>query len=593
MAALDTLSIGILLGALLVLAGIMSSLVAMRFGAPLLLVFLIVGMLAGEEGPGGIKFDDVRSTYVVGSIALALILFDGGLRTRFATFRSVLAPAVTLATAGVMLTAALTAPVARYVLGMSWTEALLVGAVVASTDAAAVFFLIHARGLRLPQKVSATLEVESGSNDPFAVLLTILLVEFLAVGDRSWQHVLAVLGEQALLGTAIGILGGRAIVAVLNRLELAQGLHAPFVTTGALVIFGLASAVHASGFLAVYLAGLVVGNRPTRARNTVVVFLDAVTWLAQIVMFVLLGLLVWPQRLVESIWPALAVAAALMFVARPAAVFLCLAPFGFPWRERAFISWVGLRGAVGIFLASIPLLVDLPKAHLYFDIAFVVVLTSLLIQGWTIAWAARRLHVALPRHDPLPRRVELDLPGQLEQEIVGYPVAANSPYLRRGLLPAWARPTLVVRNERILSPAEADPIRAGDYLYLLAPPEKAQALDRFFVDMPPPAAPDPLLLGDFFVSGDVTLGELAEIYGLSIAPAAAEISLADHFADEVKRRPKQGDIVPLGPIALLAHRITDGRVTSVGLRLPEDDEQPATLAGRLKKIANDLWARFG
>src|SRR5262245_10773595 len=178
MAALDALSIGILLGALLVLAGIMSSLVAMRFGAPLLLVFLIVGMLAGEEGVGGIKFDDVRSTYVVGSIALALILFDGGLRTRFATFRSVLAPSVTLATLGVLLTAALTAPVARYALGMSWTEALLVGAVVASTDAAAVFFLVHARGLRLPAKVSSTLEVESGSNDPFAVLLTVLLVEF-------------------------------------------------------------------------------------------------------------------------------------------------------------------------------------------------------------------------------------------------------------------------------------------------------------------------------------------------------------------------------------------------------------------------------
>src|SRR5258707_6879857 len=321
MTALDAISIGILLGALLVLAGIMSSLVALRFGAPLLLVFLIVGMLAGEAGPGGIMFDDVRTTYVVGSIALALILFDGGLRTRFLTFRSVLGPAMTLATVGVLLTAALTAPTAHYLLGLNWTEALLVGAVVASTDAAAVFFLLHARGLRLRPRVGATLEVESGSNDPFAVLLTILLVEFLSVGDRSWQHVAAVLAEQAIIGTIIGVLGGRAIVFVLNRLGLAQGLHAPFVTTSALVIFGLASVVHASGFLAVYLAGLVVGNRPTRAHNTVVVFLDAVTWLAQIVMFVLLGLLVWPQRLIVSILTALAVAAMLMLVARPVAAF--------------------------------------------------------------------------------------------------------------------------------------------------------------------------------------------------------------------------------------------------------------------------------
>jgi len=593
MAALDAISIGILFGALLVLAGIMSSLVAMRFGAPLLLVFLIVGMLAGEGGPVGIQFDDVRTTYVVGSIALALILFDGGLRTRFATFRSVLAPAVTLATVGVLLTAALTAPVAKFLLGMSWTEALLVGAVIASTDAAAVFFLIHARGLRLRPRVGATLEVESGSNDPFAVLLTIILVEFLTVGDRSWQHVLAMLAEQAALGTVIGTLGGRAIVVVLNRLALAQGLHAPFVTTSALVIFALASVLHASGFLAVYLAGLVVGNRPTRAHNTVVVFLDAVTWLAQIVMFVLLGLLVWPMRLIDSIFPALAVAVVLMFIARPAAVFACLAPFRFAWREKAFISWVGLRGAVGIFLASIPLLIGLPNAHLYFDIAFVVVLTSLLVQGWTIAAAARQLHIALPRHDRLPRRVELDLPGQLEQEIVGYPVAANSPYLKRGLLPSWARPTLVVREQKILSPQESQPVRPGDYVYVLAPPEKAQALDRFFVDMPPPAAPDPRLLGDFFVSGDVTLRALADIYGLSIAPEAAEITLSDYFAEEIKRRPKQGDVVPLGPIALVAHRVTDGRLASVGLRLAHEDEPPATLAAKIKKAARDLWSLLG
>ena len=593
MASLDAVSIGIFLGALLVLAGIMSSLVALRFGAPLLLMFLLVGMLAGEGGPGGIIFDDVRTTYVVGSIALALILFDGGLRTRFAHFRNVLAPAATLATLGVAVTAVVTAPVAKYLLDLSWTEALLVGAVVASTDAAAVFFLLHARGLRLRPRVAATLEVESGGNDPFAVLMTILLVEYLTIGDGSWQHVLAVFAQQAVLGTIIGLLGARAIVFVLNRLALAQGLHAPFVTTSALVIFGLASSVHASGFLAVYLAGLAVGNRPTRAHNTVVVFLDAATWLAQIVMFVLLGLLVWPARLMQSIWPALAIAATLMLVARPLSVFLCLAPFRFSVREKTFISWVGLRGAVGMFLASIPLLVGLPNAYLYFDIAFVVVLSSLLIQGWTIAWAARALRIAFARQDPLPRRVDLDLPGQLEQEIVGYPVEANSSYLKRGLLPSWARPTLVVREEKILSPSEAHPVREGDYVYLLAPPEKAQALDRFFVNMPPPRVPDPRLLGDFFVSGDVTLGALAEIYGLTIAAADAETSLAYHIPHELKRRPKQGDVVTLGPIVLVAHRVTDGRVISVGLRLPQEDEQPAaTFATKLKKAAAGLWARL-
>src|SRR3954454_15148774 len=204
MASLDAISIGILLGALLVLAGIMSSLVAMRFGAPLLLVFLIVGMLAGEDSLGGVKFEHVRTTYVVGSIALALILFDGGLRTRFATFRSVLAPAVTLATVGVLLTATLTAPVAAWALGLNWTEALLMGAVVASTDAAAVFFLLHAKGLRLRPRVGATLEVESGLNDPFAIFLTIVLVEILFASHNSWTDVAALLVEKAILGGFIG-----------------------------------------------------------------------------------------------------------------------------------------------------------------------------------------------------------------------------------------------------------------------------------------------------------------------------------------------------------------------------------------------------
>jgi cell volume regulation protein A len=358
-------------------------------------------------------------------------------------------------------------------------------------------------------------------------------------------------------------------------------LHAPFVAVSALVVFALANAVHSSGFLAVYLAGLVVGNRQTRAHNSVVVFLDAVTWLAQIVMFVLLGLLVWPHRLADSLVGAVVIALVLMLVARPLAVFLCLAPFGFPWREKLFISWVGLRGAVAIFLASIPLLVGMPAAYLFFDVAFVVVLLSLLVQGWTVAYAARKLDISFTRSDPLPRRVELDLPGQLTREIVGYPVPANSPYLRRGLIPNWARPTLVVRKEEILTPAEAHPVREGDYVYLLAPPEKAQALDRFFVKMPPPASPDPRLLGDFFVPGDATLGALADIYGLQVAADHIEVALADFFTEQLRRPAKTGDIVQLGPIALLAHKVANSRVTTVGLRLAEPEES-ADVVGRLK-----------
>jgi cell volume regulation protein A len=594
MAPLDSVSFTILLGALLVLAGILSSLVALRFGAPLLLVFLAVGMLAGENGPGGIVFDDVLSVYTVGSIALALILFDGGLRTRLQTFRSVLAPAAALATVGVLVTAGLTAPFAAFALGLHWVEALLLGAVVASTDAAAVFFLIHTRGLRLRPRVGATLEVESATNDPFAIFLTIVLVQVLLMGEESWRAIAVMLAVQVLVGALIGVVAGRAMVIVLNRLALPQGLHAPFVMTAALVTFALAAALHASGFLAVYLAGLIVGNRPTRAHNTLIVFLDAVTWLAQIAMFVLLGLLSSPQRLAGSIWAALLVAAALMFVARPAAIFMCLAPFAFPWRDRLFIAWVGLRGAVGIFLASIPLLVRLPRAQLYFDVAFVVVVASLLVQGWTVAPAARWLGISFPRRDRAVRRVELDLPGQLQQELVGYAVEANSPYLRRGIIPHWAKPTLVIREERVLTANEAGAVERGDYIYLLAPPEKAQSLDRFFIDMPPPTTPDPRLLGDFFVPADATLGMLAEIYGLTIDPADSAVTLADEFARRLSGRVHRGDSIHIGPIALIAHKMAAGHVTQVGLQLaePDPDEEHKKPLGRWRTVFRWLIAKW-
>jgi potassium/hydrogen antiporter len=591
MASLDSVSIAILLGAVLVMAGILSSLLALRFGAPLLLVFLFIGVLAGDAGLGQIDFNDVRTTYLVGSVALALILFDGGLRTRFPSIRTVLAPSMALATLGVLLTAMITAPVARYVLDLNWTEALLVGAVVASTDAAAVFLLVHAQGLRLRPRVGATLEAESGTNDPFAVFLTLMLLELMTTGDSSVMHVLAEFAREALLGAVIGVLGGRLVVLGLNRVALPQGLHAPFVTTAALVIFGGAQIVHASGFLAVYLAGIIIGNRPTRAHNSVVAFLDAATWLAQIVMFVLLGLLMSPHRLVGSVGPAVVVALVLMLVARPAAVFLCLAPFRFSWREKAFIAWVGLRGAVAIFLASIPLLVGLGHAYIYFDVAFVVVIISLLLQGWTLAPAARWLHVALPRSDRGPRRVELDLPGQLEQQLVGYAVRPKSLYLRRGLIPSWSKPTLVIRDQKILSPAEAEPVAAGDYLYLLAPPEKAEALDRFFVDMAPQAAPDPHLLGDFTVSGEHTLGELAEIYGVAVDEEQAKLTLSDYFDVNLDRAPKEGATLPLDSIVLVARSISGGRVNVVGLRLPEDEEDaaPETRAAVLKRKLKRLW----
>jgi cell volume regulation protein A len=423
MASLGFLNTLLLLGAALVLAGILSSLIAKRFGAPLLLVFLVIGMLAGEDGPGGIKFDDYESTYLVGSLALAVILFDGGLRTRLMVVRSALAPSLVLATLGVVITATLTGAVALLVLDLTWLEALLLGSVVASTDAAAVFFLLRSGGLELRQRVTATLEIESSTNDPVAVFLTLVLVEILTTsGGQVDVRVAGRLLQEFLIGGALGALGGWAVVWIANRVDLPSGLHPIFVVASAVTLYALTSALHGSGFLAVYIAGLVVGNRPVRAFASVLSFHDAITWLCQIVMFLVLGLLVTPSELIHYVVPGVVIALFLMVVGRPVAVALTLLPFGYSLKEAAFVGWVGLRGAVGVFLASIPVLAGVTNSTLYFNVGFFVVLISLVIQGWTIRTAALRLGLALPRTSPESKRIEIDLPGQLKQELVGYAV---------------------------------------------------------------------------------------------------------------------------------------------------------------------------
>ncbi|MEX2649563.1 MAG: potassium/proton antiporter, partial [Alphaproteobacteria bacterium] len=422
MAGIGLINAVVLLGALLVLAGILSSLIARRFGAPLLFVFLVIGMLAGEDGPGGILFDDYRVTYLVGSVALALILFDGGLRTKLARFRGVVAPALLLATVGVVVTATLVAALAVWVLRLSWYEGLLLGAIIGPTDVAAVFFLLHAGGLQLRPRVGSVLEIESGTNDPIAVFLVVLLTEVVLVGgELSWSAV-DLLARQGLIGAILGLAGGFGLAWLLNRLELPVGLHPLLASAGAVLVFAAASLIDGSGFLAVYVAGLVIGNRPVRAFPAILGFHVAATWLCQIVMFLVLGLLVTPTNLIPYALPALAIALFLAVVARPVAVALCLAPFGFSAKEIGFVTWVGLRGAVSIFLAAIPTLAALPDAAVYFNVAFFVVLVSLLVQGWTIRPVARGLGVALAQSAPAVSRVALDLPGQLGREMVGYPI---------------------------------------------------------------------------------------------------------------------------------------------------------------------------
>lgn len=571
--SLHHIDLTLLGGALLILAGIASSLLARRFGAPLLLVFLVLGLLLGEDGPGGIRYDDTRFTFEVGALALAVILFDGGLRTHAGHVRGSVVPAMVLASIGVVVTAGLTAFAATRLLALPPLEALLLGTIVASTDAAAVFFLLRAGGLHLERRSSATLEVESGSNDPAAIFLTLALSAWIVgqhAADEGWVGGVVGVGLRlawaVAVGAGLGYGGGRALVAMLNRLTLPSGLHPWLALAGAVALFAITNLVGGSGYLAVYLAGIVVANRPIRARADVLAVQDAATWFAQLVMFLLLGLLADPSGLADVLWPALGVAAFLMLVARPVAVFLCLAPFGYRWQEMGFISWVGLRGAVGIFLASIPLLAGLPHAHLYFNVAFVVVLVSLLVQGWTLGRAAHVFGVAVPRADPNTRRIQLDLPGQLEYDMIGYRVAPGSAVLRGAALPGRVRLAMLVRDGRVLLPSEGDALAANDYAYFVAPSGAAPRMDWLFAEGGDAVAAEEDTFGVFTLPGDVPLGDLAAFYGLHFPARFARSTAAQLFDQRFDEQAQVGDRLAAGRATLVVRSLEGDHVKSVGLK---------------------------
>ena len=407
--SLDFLTLPLLAAAGLVFISVLAGVFSARAGFSFLLVFLLVGVLAGEDGPGGLVFDDFRLSFWVGNVALAVILLDGGLRTDFDTFRTGLKPSLWLATVGVVVCAGLTGAAAHWLLDLSWPLALLVGAIVGSTDAAAVFSLLKSSGVRLNERVAATLEIESGMNDPMAVYLTLTCIGValsVAAGGPSTVGPMEVLRSLLLQfgwGAALGLAAGFGMAELLKRLGRGEdgggGIRALLLVSAGLTVFAGVTWLGGSGFLAVYAMGVIIGNRARRLVRSSLSAMDGYAWLSQAGMFLLLGLLVTPTRLLETLWPALGISMVLMLIARPLSVWLCLAPMRFARNEIAFISWVGLRGAVPIVLAVFPVMAGIPGAQTYFNVAFVVVLASLLLQGSTIAWSARRLGVTLPDPD--------------------------------------------------------------------------------------------------------------------------------------------------------------------------------------------------
>jgi cell volume regulation protein A len=563
----------ILLTGALFLLSILASTISTRLGLPLLLVFLALGMLAGEDGPGGIHFDDVETTYMIGTVALSVILFNGGLCTDMGSFRVGLWPALWLATLGVVISAALTGLAAAWFLDLHWLEGMLIGAMVGSTDAAAVFAILHSHGLQLKQRVDATLQIESGVNDPMAVFLTIALVQLLAAGGTHPNWSVAVqFGQQMGIGAVIGLGGGWLLMGLINRITLNASLYPLLAFSGALLIFGATATLGGSGYLAAYLAGLLLGNRPLRNINDIRRFHDGLAWLSQIGMFLILGLLLTPHQLLPLAIPSLLIAAALILVARPVAVFLCLLPFRFAWREQLFIGWVGLRGAVPIILALFPWLAGLEHYRLYFDVAFFVVLLSLVIQGWTVAPAARLLKLEVPpTASAVGQRIPLDFPSPFGYELVNYRVTADSLAAGSPLadlnLPDTVRPAAVVRGEQVYECGECGLLRADDHVYLFAQAADLPMLDQIFTVLHVPLH---LQAGQFFgelaLNADADLAEIARLYGLSLNPADA----AGTLEQCLKRRfdqPVVGDRIRLGSVEFVVREMRGERIVKVGMKL--------------------------
>ncbi|MDZ7668037.1 MAG: potassium/proton antiporter [Gammaproteobacteria bacterium] len=561
----------IALVSLLIVISVLSSSISPRLGIPVLLLYLFVGMLAGEDGLLGIQYSDVTSAHLIGSASLAVILFDGGLRTNRRAFRVALSPALGLATVGVIITAAITAAVAMQVLGIGWIEAMLLGAIVGSTDAAAVFSLLHGRGMALKERVASTLEIESGANDPMAVFLTIVMVEALVSGVTPGWLALPYFLWQMAAGAAVGVLSGMALAAMVTRITLNAGLYPLLVLFGALFSFGLASMFEASGFLAVYLAGLTMSSRVSRGLYNIQRFLDGAAWLSQITMFLMLGMLVTPMDLLPHAGSALLIGLALIFIARPAAVMVCLLPFRFAWREQVFVAWVGLRGAVPIILALFPWMAGLENWQTYFNLAFFVVLVSLLLQGWTIAPLARLLKLEVPSRSGRMQRIELGMPGQEEYELVGYSIEADSPLIDRSPLdlqwPGDARPMVAIRQGKVLQLDQVDALTMGDQIYLLARPTELEKLDRRIVgEREPERLGERQFFGEFVIAPSATVGELSTMYGFSADDAVAGLTISEYISRRYPH-PVVGDRVELDPVQFVVRETDGDTITKVGLKL--------------------------
>lgn len=562
----------LIVAGILLLTGIIAGSLTARIGFPFLLLFLAVGMLAGEDGIGGILFDDFELAFLVGNASLAIILLDGGMRTKVSTFRSALWPSTMLATVGVVITAGSVGLFATWLLGIPWQFGLLLGAIVGSTDAAAVFNVLRNSGIKLNERVGGTLEIESGANDPMAILLVIILVQLSidATQVTTIYSFASLFLQQFGFGAFFGLAGGYLLSALLTRMNLSDGLFALLILAFGMVVFSGTNLLGGSGFLAIYLLGLKVGNANRKPSESVLQVMDGLAWLAQAGMFLILGLLITPSHVYDIVLVSIAIAFFLIFLARPVAVLICLLPFRFRWQEQFFISWVGLRGAVPIVLALYPVMAGIEGARDFFDITFVIVLISLLVQGATVAPMARWLKVIIPsvpapKHSyPLINRSDHSL------EVAEFIVEEGSPVYADNFNPAqnWHHyPKWIahIRSEQSLPVEDNVKIEAGDSIWLLMRTDDIDDAAISFVrqDQSSKLAISNFF-GEFIINPEAPIADLAFVYGVSIKD---EGTVEAFIKGRLGKHPVVGDRIKVGALRLTVRRMEGDRIILIGLKM--------------------------
>jgi potassium/hydrogen antiporter len=560
----------LLIAGVLLLSGVFSSKFAARIGLPVLVLFVVVGMLAGEDGLGRIAFDDYSLAHGIGTVALCLILFDGGLRTPMRAIRASWKPAGLLASVGVLITSVVTGVAAAWILDIPLLEGILLGSIVGSTDAAAVFSVLRSKGLHLRHRLASTLEIESGSNDPMAIFLTVGLLEVLLGRMTVGWDMLGLFALQMGVGLFAGLLVGWLAVGLINRINLdSAGLYPVLTGVCGVLAFGAAGVLGGSGFLAVYVAGIWIGNKRIVFQRGTLLFHDGLAWIGQLIMFVVLGLLSTPSELLKVAGPGLLIAAVLILIARPLAVIPLLIPFRFSAKEIIFVSWVGLKGAVPIILATYPLLFGLPDGGYLFHVVFFVVLVSAVTQGWSLPIVARWLGLEQPSRPEPPMSLEITSLREVEADIVGYHLPAGSPAVARRVnqlgLPDGMVVAIISRRDKLIPPRGSTQLEEGDHVFVVLRPEVRPLADLIFGYERGGTAALPSLV-EFPLAGATTVGQLRESYGIRIDRPDGE-TLAGLFGESHGGPPKKGAVLELEDVVLHVRQVSEGEILTVGLVL--------------------------